>query len=93
MALVGEHDGVVRQIFEQGRRRHAGPAAGEIARVVLDAGAGAGRLHHLDIEARALLEPLRLDEPRPARVNSSSRPRNSSLIALIDCSSVGRGVT
>ena len=62
MALVDEHQRVVGQIFEQGRRRLAGLAAGEIARIILDAGAGAGRLHHLQIEQRALLEPLRLEQ-------------------------------
>ncbi len=62
MALVGEDERVVGQIFEQGRRRLAGPAAGQIARIVLDAGAGAGRLQHFQIEQGALLEPLRLEQ-------------------------------
>ena len=35
---------------------------GEIARIVLDAGARAGRLHHLDVEQRALLQPLRFEQ-------------------------------
>ena len=43
------------------RRRLAGLAAGEIARIVLDAGAAAGRLHHLEVEdacaARAAAPP------------------------------------
>ena len=63
MALVGEHERIVGQIFEQGRRRLAGPPAGEIARIILDAGAGAGRLEHFEIEHRALLEPLRFQKP------------------------------
>ncbi len=63
VALVDEHQRIVRHIFEQGRRRLAGFAAGEIARIVLDAGAGAGRLHHFQIVQRALLEPLRFEEP------------------------------
>ena len=63
MALVGEDERVVGQIFEQGRRRLAGPAAGQIARIILDARAGAGRLQHFEIEQRALLEPLRLEQP------------------------------
>ncbi len=62
MALVGEDQRIVGQIFEQRRRRLARLAAGEIARIILDAGAGAGRLHHFEIEAGALLEPLRLDQ-------------------------------
>ncbi len=63
VALVAEDQGVVGQVLEQGRRRLAGPAAGEVARIVLDAGAGAGRLQHLEVEDGALLEPLRLEQP------------------------------
>ena len=62
VALVDEHEGVVGQVLEQGGRRLAGIAAGEIARVVLDAGAGAGRLHHLHVEDGALLQALRLQQ-------------------------------
>ena len=62
MALVGEHQRVVGQIFEQGRRRLARPAPGQIARIILDAGAGAGRLEHFEIESGALLQPLRLEQ-------------------------------
>ena len=61
VALVDEDQGVVGQIFEQGGRRLAGLAAGEIARIVLDAGAAAGRLHHLEIEGGALFEALGLE--------------------------------
>ena len=50
VALVDEHQRVVGHVFEQRRRRLAGLAAGEIARIVLDAGAAAGRLHHFEIE-------------------------------------------
>ncbi len=38
-------------------------AARQIARVVLDAGAGARSLQHLDVEQRSLLQPLRLEQP------------------------------
>ena len=62
MAFIGEHERVVGQVFEQGRRRFAGLAAGEIARIVLDAGAGAGGFQHLDVEHRALLKPLRFQK-------------------------------
>ena len=62
MALVDEDERVVGQVFEQRRRRLAGLAAGEVARIVLDAGAGAGRLDHLEVEAAALLQPLRLEQ-------------------------------
>ena len=50
VALVDEDQGVVGEVFEEGRRRLAGLAAGEVARIVLDAGAGAGGLDHLEVE-------------------------------------------
>ena len=62
VALVDEHQGVVGEVFEQRRRRLAGLAAGEIARIVLDAGAGAGGFHHLEVEQGALLQALRLEQ-------------------------------
>ena len=62
VALVDEDQGVVGEVFEQGRRRLAGLAAGEVARIVLDAGAGAGGLHHLEVEEGALLEALGLEQ-------------------------------
>ena len=63
VALVHEHQRVVGHVFEQRRRRLAGFPAGQIARIVLDAGASAGRLHHFEIVDGALLEPLRLQQP------------------------------
>ena len=63
VALVDEDERVVRHVFEQGRRRLARLAAGEVARIVLDAGAASGRLHHFEVIERALLEPLRLQQP------------------------------
>ena len=62
MALVREDEGVVGQIFEQRRRRIAGIAPGQIARIVLDAGARARRLHHFHVEGRALLEALGFEQ-------------------------------
>ena len=62
VALVDEQQGVVGDVFEEGRRRLAGPAAGEVAAVVLDAGAGAGGLDHLQVEGGALLQPLGLQQ-------------------------------
>ena len=62
MALVDEDQRVVGDVFEQRRRRIAGLAAGEIARIVLDAGAGAGGLQHLEVEAGALLQPLGFEQ-------------------------------
>jgi len=62
VALVDENERVVGHVFEQRRRRLARPAAGEVARIVLDAGAAAGRLHHFEVVKRALLQPLRLQQ-------------------------------
>ena len=62
VALVDEHQRVVGHVFEQRRRRLARLAAGEIARIVLDAGAAAGRLHHFEVEDGALLQPLRFQQ-------------------------------
>ena len=62
VALVDEDQRVVGDVFEQRRRRIARLAAGEVARIVLDAGAGAGRLQHLQVEAGALLQPLGLQQ-------------------------------
>ena len=84
--------GVVGEVFEQGRRRLAGAAAGEVAGVVLDAGAGAGGLHHLEVEAAALLEPLGLEQLAVRRSAPSSRRLQLVLDALRSPgSSVGRG--
>src|SRR5690606_2270805 len=65
--LVDEDEGVVGDVFEERRRRLARRAAGQVARIVLDAGAGAGRLQHLEVEAGALLQPLRLEQPAGTR--------------------------
>ncbi len=62
VALVDEEEGVLGQIFEQGRRRLAGQAAGEEAAVILDPRAAAGGGDHLEVEIGALLEPLRLEQ-------------------------------
>ncbi|MEL7302669.1 MAG: hypothetical protein AAGJ53_03135, partial [Pseudomonadota bacterium] len=62
VALVGEHQRVVGQVFEQRWRRIARAATGQIARVILNAVARARRLHHLEIEHRALLKSLRLKQ-------------------------------
>ncbi len=62
VAFVGEDDGIVGDEFEQRRRRLAGGAAGEVARIVLDPVADAGGLQHLQIEVGALFQPLRLQQ-------------------------------
>ena len=60
--LVDDDEEVFGEIVEQARRALARLAAREMARVVLDAGAGADLEHHLDVEVRARLEPLRLEQ-------------------------------
>ena len=55
MALSGTYSNSVGGGF-------AGTAPGQIARIVLDAGTGAGRLKHFEVEARALLQPLGLQQ-------------------------------
>ena len=87
-----EDECVVRHVFEQRRRRLAGLAAGEIARIVLDAGAASGRLHHLEIIERALLQPLRFQQASGG-IELVETPLELCLMPAIACSSVGRGVT
>ena len=62
MRFVDEDERVTRHVFEEGRRRLARLAAGQITRIVLDPGAAAGRLYHLEIIGGALLKPLRLEQ-------------------------------
>ena len=62
VALVDDHQRVRRQIVDQRRRRLAGAAAGQVPRVVLDALAEAQLGQHLEVEARALLDALRLEQ-------------------------------
>ena len=62
MTLVDDDEGVARHVFEERRRRLARLAAGQVARIVLDPGAAAGRLDHLDVVIGALLEALRLEQ-------------------------------
>ena len=62
VALVHDQEGVVGQVVEQRRRRFAGRAPGQVPRVVLDAVAVADLAHHLEVEHRALVQPLRLEQ-------------------------------
>ena len=62
VAFVDDEQGVFGQVFEQGRGRLAGRAAGQVAAVVLDPGADTGRLHHLQIESAALLQALGFEQ-------------------------------
>jgi len=66
VAFVGENQRIVGHVFEQCRRRFARLAAGEVARIILDARAGPGGIHHFQIEGRALFEPLRFEQPAGA---------------------------
>ena len=63
VALVDDHQRVLGQILDQRGRRLARPAPGEMARVVLDPVAVAELPQHLHVEQRALLEPLRFEQP------------------------------
>ena len=61
-------------------------AAAEVPGVVLDAGAGAGLAHHLEVEVGALQQALRLEQPA-ARLelgerSSSSSIRSSAILSL-----------
>ncbi len=58
--LVDEDDEVVREVVEQRERVRAGRAAFEDPRVVLDPGAEAELLHHLEVVLGALAQPVRL---------------------------------
>ena len=82
VALVGEDERVVGKVFEQRRRRLARPAAGEIARIVLDAGAGAGGLHHLDVEDACAAPAAAPPAGGPCALSSSRRCFSSSLMLL-----------
>ena len=62
VAFIDDQKRVLRKILEQGRRWLARSAPRQIAGIVLDAGAGPGGLDHLDIELRALLDALRLQQ-------------------------------
>ena len=84
---------VPRQVVEQAGRRLARLAARQVARVVLDAGAVAELRDHLEIEERALLEPLRFDELVRGRAVPRAAPRSSTLISSTAASSRSRGVT
>ena len=70
VGFVDDHQGFARQVIQQGRGGLARSPAGEVAGVVLDAVAEAQLLHHLQVEAGALVQALGLQElvmfPEPA---------------------------
>ena len=63
VTLVHEQKEVLREIVEQRHRRAARRAVRDYARIVLNAGAVAQLLHHLDVVIRALADALCLDKP------------------------------
>ena len=62
MRLVHDDQKIILKIVNQRIRRLAFHPAREMSRIVLDARAEAGLLHHLDIELGALADPLRFQE-------------------------------
>ncbi len=62
MGLVDEHEEVLGEVVHQGHGGGAGGAAGDGPGVVLDAGAVAQLLHHLDVVHGALLDALGLHQ-------------------------------
>ncbi len=62
VALVDHQQPIVGEIVEQRRRRLARLLAREVARIVLDAATEAARHQRLEVEHRALLEPLRFEQ-------------------------------
>jgi len=63
MAFVDEDQRIVGNVFEQRGGRFARCAACEITRIILDAGARTRRFQHFQVEAGALLQPLRFQQP------------------------------
>ena len=62
MRLVDDDEEVVGEVVEQAVRRLARRPAVDVPRVVLDAGAEADLLHHLEVERGAHAQPLRLEQ-------------------------------
>jgi hypothetical protein len=73
MAFVHDDQRVVGQVVEQCRRRLARRASGEVAGVILDAVAVADLANHLQVEHRALVETLRLQQS-PLRLEDPASP-------------------
>src|SRR5215208_4266567 len=62
VAFIDDHQRMARQIVDQRRRRLPFPASRQVPRVILDASTEAKLGQHLEIEARALLDALRLEQ-------------------------------
>ena len=65
VALVDDEQPVGREVVEQRPGSRARLAAREVARVVLDARAEPELSHHLEVERRALAEPLGFEHHAP----------------------------
>src|SRR5690606_8305577 len=62
MTFVNEHERIGWQVVDQRWRRVARARAGKVSTVVLDAFAEAELLQHFEVETRALLDTLSLDQ-------------------------------
>ena len=62
VAFVGEYDGVVGNVFEQGRGRLARCATRQVSGIVLDPVADTSRLQHFEVELGALFQTLGLQQ-------------------------------
>ena len=60
--LVHHHQKIRREVVDETRRPLPGAAPAQVARVVLDAGAGPHLEQHLDVELGARLQPLGLEQ-------------------------------
>ncbi len=58
MALVDNHQKILREVVQQAERTGSGQSAVEVARVVLDAGTVAQLFDHFEVVFDALFEPL-----------------------------------
>ena len=92
MGFIHNHQRVVRQVLEQGRRRLPGARPGQVARVVLHALAVTQLADHLDIVARALLQPLRLQQ-LVVVINCLTRSSSSTSMCSMAFSMMSRDVT
>ena len=62
VGFIDNHQRILRQVLKQGGGRFPGRPARQVTRIVFDAGAVTQLADHLHIVARALLQPLRLDQ-------------------------------
>src|SRR6516165_2569062 len=62
VAFVDKDERVARHVFEESGRRLSRLTTGQVARVILDPGAAAGRFNHFEIIGGTLLKALRLQQ-------------------------------